>query len=241
MHFFFSSFIPAILLQIVLPRGLIQQFDLRGILEYQLQAVLGMIFDFSMQFNLFAFERLRLQFIFLKQFRGRCKDNCGERLPGRTKIQKIGITLGGVAYTKNSTADAGLISRQSADFFHLTGLHQWHIGLDLSRRRRQEAHTKAWRVNVRARFRIFFLCRILGELPERRDSTVDRANGKQNPLEMRVKSPIIKAGENCFTLFSPRSEKRPCDTLLPVVRRHETKVGSRRWSCPQNASSYKNR
>jgi hypothetical protein len=45
---------------------LFQHFDLSGILKDQLQSVLRMILDFSLQFNLFALESLRLQFAFFE-------------------------------------------------------------------------------------------------------------------------------------------------------------------------------
>ena len=48
---------------------LIQHFDLFRILQDQLQSVSGMILDFSLQFNLFAFECLRLKLIFFEQVR----------------------------------------------------------------------------------------------------------------------------------------------------------------------------
>src|SRR4030095_13780028 len=114
-----------------------------------------MILDFSLQFNLFAFECLRLKLIFFEQVRRRRKNNRCESLPGRTKIQEIGITFGGMAYAKNSAADARLVSRQPANFVYLASLHQRNIGLDLGRWHGLEGHTKAWRLNEKTELRIF--------------------------------------------------------------------------------------
>ena len=70
IHFFFSSFMATILfLMERSAKFLIQHFDLFRILQDQLQSVSGMILDFSLQFNLFAFERLRLKLIFFEQVR----------------------------------------------------------------------------------------------------------------------------------------------------------------------------
>ena len=70
IHFFFSSLMATILFLMERPcQVLIQHFDLFRILQDQLQSVSGMILDFSLQFNLFAFECLRLKLIFFEQVR----------------------------------------------------------------------------------------------------------------------------------------------------------------------------
>src|SRR5215475_13330036 len=66
MHFFFSS-----LMQHTPWQVSIQLFDLFRILQDELKSVSRMVLDFSLQFNLFAFERLWLKLIFFKQVRRR--------------------------------------------------------------------------------------------------------------------------------------------------------------------------
>src|SRR5262249_19870551 len=77
MHFFFSSLIEQVS---------IQHFDLLGIVKVQLNSVLRMFLDFSLNFNFFALDCLRLKFFFFERARRGKKNNRRESLSGRAKI-----------------------------------------------------------------------------------------------------------------------------------------------------------
>jgi hypothetical protein len=88
----------------VLP--LLNNSDLRRILDYQLQTVLWMLLDFTFNLNFFSFEAFGQNFPVLEEFHRRSEDDAGQSVPGRTKIEKIGVALGRMTDTKDSAANS---------------------------------------------------------------------------------------------------------------------------------------
>ena len=86
-----------------------------------------------------------------------------------------------MADAENSTPNSRLISREPADFFYLTRLEQWYVGLNLARRRHgEESYPKGLWLNAKADTgRVFVVRGKFVTCPERRiPALIEYARGK---------------------------------------------------------------
>src|SRR3990170_6179462 len=109
----------------------VEHFDLRGVLKNNLQAILRMIRDLSMNLDLSAFKTLGGCLVFFEQFRSRSKDDSGKRLPRRSKIQEISVALRRMTDAKDPAANPRGTAGKAADFFHVAGRKQRYLRRDL--------------------------------------------------------------------------------------------------------------
>src|SRR4030095_1031700 len=101
----------------------VDDLDLFGTLDHDLQAVLRMIFNGADYFHVLVFEILRRLLVLLEKLDGGTKYDGGESLAGRTEVEKVGVALGGITDAKNPPSYARLFTGKSANFLHLTGNH----------------------------------------------------------------------------------------------------------------------
>src|SRR4030095_4615298 len=101
----------------------VDDLDLFGTLDHDLQAVLRMIFNGADYFHVLVFEILRRLLVLLEKLDGGIKYDGGESLAERPEVEKVGVALGGMTDAKNPPSYARLFTGKSANFLHLTGNH----------------------------------------------------------------------------------------------------------------------
>ena len=113
-----------------------------------------MVLNLAPRLDFASFEALWQKLVVFKQFNGRRKDHSSKGLARRTKVQEVGVALGGMADAKNSAANPYLAASKCANFLHISsGNHRylWLSQLCFSR------HKSDWKT-------LGFIARAIGEL-----------------------------------------------------------------------------
>src|SRR4030067_2382639 len=83
----------------------VEHFDLRGVLQNNLQTILRMILDLSMNLDLSAFKTLGGCLVLFEQFRGRSEYDGGQSLARGPEIQEVGVALCRIPHSKKAAAN----------------------------------------------------------------------------------------------------------------------------------------